>query len=82
MGFGREIEQLRRRANKAAIHVRAPQIKMHVLNEGDPEPEDLDAWSIVIRIESSVIIIKVALSRPFRFREQKTPRTGALGVFL
>ena len=52
MGFGREIEQLRRRANKAAIHVRAPQIKMHVLNEGDPEPEDLDAWSIVIRIES------------------------------
>ena len=51
MGFGREIEQLRRRANKAAIHVRAPQIKMHVLNEGDPEPEDLDAWSIVIRIE-------------------------------
>jgi len=51
MGFGREIEQLRRRANKAAIHVRAPQIKLHVLNEGVPEPEDLDAWSIVIRIE-------------------------------
>ena len=51
MGFGREIEQLRRRANKAAIQVRAPEIKIHVLNEGDPTPEDLDMWSIVIRIE-------------------------------
>ena len=51
MGFGREIEQLKRRANKAAIHVRAPEIKMHVLNEGDPDPEDLGGWSIVIRIE-------------------------------
>ena len=52
MGFGREIEQLRRRANKAAIQVRAPEIKIHVLNEGDPYPENLDMWSIVIRIES------------------------------
>ena len=52
MGFGREIEQLKRRANKAAIHVRVPQIKIHVLNEGDPEPKDLDAWSIVIKIEA------------------------------
>ena len=51
MGFGREIEQLKRRANKAAIHIRAPEIKMHVLNECDPDPEDLGAWSIVIRIE-------------------------------
>ena len=51
MGFGREIEQLRRRANKAAIHVRAPEIKIHVLNEGDPYPENLDVWSIVITIE-------------------------------
>ena len=51
MGFGREIEQLRRRANKAAIHVRAPEIKIHVLNEGDPYPENLDMWSIVITIE-------------------------------
>ena len=52
MGFGREIEQLRRRANKAAIHVRAPEIKIHVLNEGDATPEDLDMWSIVIKIEA------------------------------
>ena len=52
MGFGREIEQLRRRANKAAIHVKAPEIKMHVLNEGDLIPESLDVWSIVIKIEA------------------------------
>ena len=51
MGFGREIEQLRRRANKAAIHVRIPDIEVHVINEGDPYPEDLDVWSIVITIE-------------------------------
>ena len=51
MGFGREIEQLKRRANKAAIHVRIPDIEVHVINEGDPYPEDLDVWSIVITIE-------------------------------
>ena len=51
MGFGREIEQLRRRANKAAIHTRVPDIAVHVINEGDPYPEDLDMWSIVITIE-------------------------------
>ena len=51
MGFGREIEQLRRRANKAATQVRIPDIKVHVINEGDPYPESLDMWSIVINIE-------------------------------
>ena len=51
MGFGREIEQLKRRANKAAIHTRIPDIKVHVINEGDPYPENLDMWSIVIKIE-------------------------------
>jgi hypothetical protein len=51
MGFGREIEQLRRRANKAAIHTRMPDIKVHVINDDDPYPEDLDMWSIVITIE-------------------------------
>ena len=51
MGFGREIEQLRRRANKAAIHTRIPDIAVHVINEGDPYPEGLDMWSIVINIE-------------------------------
>ena len=51
MGFGREIEQLRRRANKAAIQVRIPDIKVHVINECDPYPEGLDMWSIVINIE-------------------------------
>ena len=51
MGFGREIEQLRRRANKAATQVRTPEIKMHVLNEDDPMPKSLDVWSIVIKIE-------------------------------
>ena len=51
MSFGREIEQLKRRANKAAIHTRIPDIKVHVINEGDPYPEGVDMWSIVIKIE-------------------------------
>ena len=31
---------------------KAPEIKMHVLNEGDLIPESLDVWSIVIKIEA------------------------------
>ena len=51
MGFGREIEQLRKRANRAAVYTRIPGFKIYTLNEGDPEPENLDMWSIVIRID-------------------------------
>jgi hypothetical protein len=51
MGFGREIEQLRRRANKAAIHVRVPELKIITLKENDPEPEESDMWSLVVRID-------------------------------
>lgn len=51
MGLSREIEQLKRRANKVVIQTKLPEIQMHILEEGDPEPRNLDVWSIVVRIE-------------------------------
>lgn len=51
MGLSQEIEQLKRRTNKVAIHAKTPEIRMYVLGENDPDPDDFDLWSIVIRIE-------------------------------
>ena len=52
MSMAREIDQLKRRANKVALQTNIPEIRIFVLREGDPDPEDFDGWSIVIRIES------------------------------
>ena len=51
MGFGREIEQLRRHANKAAIHLRIPEITLHIWHEGE-EPPPEKPWQLHIKIES------------------------------
>ena len=51
MGLSRELEQLKRRANRAALSTRLPEIQIYVFNEGDPFPEVDTDWSILIRIE-------------------------------
>ena len=51
MSMSREIDQLKRRANKVALQTNIPELRIIVLKEGDPDPEDFDGWSILIRIE-------------------------------
>ena len=51
MGLSRELEQLKRRANRAALSTRLPEIQIYVFNEGDPFPEVDTDWAILIRIE-------------------------------
>ena len=50
MGLSRELEQLKRRANRAALATRMPDIEMLVYHEGD-EPPAHKPWQLRIMIE-------------------------------
>ena len=50
MGLSRELEQLKRRANRAALATRMPDIEMLVYQEGD-EPPAHKPWQLRIMIE-------------------------------
>jgi hypothetical protein len=46
MGLSRELEALKRRANRAALATRMPDIEMLVYHEGDDIPEASSDWTI------------------------------------
>ena len=53
MGIGKELESIRRRTNRLAAYEAPPDIKIHVIQEGQKPPliED-EAWALVITIEN------------------------------
>lgn len=51
MGLSRELEALKRRANRAALATRMPDIEMLVYHEGDEIPEASSDWVIRVMIE-------------------------------
>lgn len=51
MGLSRELEQLKRRANRAALATTLPDIELQVYQEGDPIPQSTSDWLILIKIE-------------------------------
>ena len=50
MGLSRELEQLKRRANRVAIATQMPEIKILVYHEGD-EPPVHQQWQLRIMIK-------------------------------
>jgi hypothetical protein len=51
MGLSRELEALKRRANRAALATRIPEIEMLVYHEGDEIPEASSDLAIRVKIE-------------------------------
>ena len=51
MGLSRELEALKRRANRAALATRMPDIEMLVYHEGDEIPQTSSDWTIRVMIE-------------------------------
>ena len=51
MGLSRELEQLKRRADRAALAARMPDIEMLVYHEGDDIPEASSDWALRVIIE-------------------------------
>ena len=50
MGLSKELEALKRRANRAALATQMPEIKILVYHEGD-EPPAHKPWQLRIMIE-------------------------------
>ena len=51
MGLSRELEALKRRANRAALAIRMPDIEILVYHEGDEIPQTSSDWAIRVMIE-------------------------------
>ena len=51
MGLSKELEALKRRANRAALATRMPDIEMLVYHEGDEIPQASSDWAIRVMIE-------------------------------
>tara|TARA_B100001057_G_C22127176_1_gene673135 strand:- start:263 stop:445 length:183 start_codon:yes stop_codon:yes gene_type:complete len=47
----REIQQLQNRINKIQKIKQPPTLKMITLGPEDPEPENLDQWTMTLRVE-------------------------------
>jgi len=51
MSLAREIETLKKRANRVLISETPPVLGLHVYEEGEPTPRGLTRWDIALRIE-------------------------------
>ena len=86
MGLSRELEALKRRANRAALATRMPDIEILVYHEGDEIPEASSDWALRVMIEmkrdyyeQGTLLSSLMMSRPFR---EKTPRNPTRGFLL
>ena len=51
MGLSRELEALKRRANRAALATRMPDIEILIYHEDDEIPEASSVWALRVMIE-------------------------------
>ena len=48
----KDLQRLERRINKVTLEKKPPTLKMITLGPEDPEPENLDQWTMTIRTEA------------------------------
>ena len=51
MSLAREIETLKKRANRALLVQTPPELGLHVYEEGGPTPRGLTRWDIALKVE-------------------------------
>ena len=47
----KDLQRLERRINKVTLEKKPPTLKMITLGPEDPEPENIDQWTMTIRVE-------------------------------
>jgi len=51
MSLAREIETLKKRANRVLMVETPPELGLHVYEEGGPTPRGLTRWDLALKIE-------------------------------
>ena len=51
MSLAREIESLKKRANRVLMVETPPELGLHVYEEGGPTPRGLTRWDIALKVE-------------------------------
>tara|TARA_B100000424_G_C22582602_1_gene327385 strand:+ start:98 stop:286 length:189 start_codon:yes stop_codon:yes gene_type:complete len=46
-----DLKRLERRINKVTLEKQPPTLKMITLGPEDPEPENIDQWTMTLRVE-------------------------------
>ena len=47
----KDLQRLERRINKVTLEKKPPTLKMITLGPEDPEPENIDQWTMCIKVE-------------------------------